>query len=304
MNVLVVDDDSSLRRTLRLSLELLGHQPVEARDSAAALDLLHHRTFEVAFLDLRLAQSTAWNSCRALLQSPPVCRSSWSRRTPRSKPPSRPCAAARSTICPSRSRPTSFAWCWIASPDCGGCNRRSMTWRSRSALSCPRSICRPTSRRCGEALDVAFKAAPSEATILLRGESGTGKGVLARAIHARSARAAGAVRHGPLPEPVGRAAGERIVRPRPRRLHRSRARHGGQSRRGRGGHAVSRRNRRSAAGAAAEAAATAARKVLRARRRNADARRQRAHDRRDEPRPGSRNRRGPLPRRPVLPARM
>ena len=41
-----------------------------------------------------------------------------------------------------------------------------------------------------EALDVAFKTAASEATILLRGESGTGKGVLARAIHARSQRAA------------------------------------------------------------------------------------------------------------------
>jgi len=40
------------------------------------------------------------------------------------------------------------------------------------------------------ALDVAFKTAASEATILLRGESGTGKGVLAGAIHARSPRAA------------------------------------------------------------------------------------------------------------------
>jgi NtrC-family two-component system response regulator AlgB len=37
-------------------------------------------------------------------------------------------------------------------------------------------------------LDVAFKAAPSDVTVLLRGESGTGKGVLARAIHARSSR--------------------------------------------------------------------------------------------------------------------
>jgi NtrC-family two-component system response regulator AlgB len=42
-----------------------------------------------------------------------------------------------------------------------------------------------------EALEVAFKTAASEATILLRGESGTGKGVLAQAIHARSSRAAG-----------------------------------------------------------------------------------------------------------------
>ena len=42
-----------------------------------------------------------------------------------------------------------------------------------------------------EAMDVAFKAAATDATILLRGESGTGKGVLARAIHARSDRAGG-----------------------------------------------------------------------------------------------------------------
>ncbi len=42
-----------------------------------------------------------------------------------------------------------------------------------------------------QALDVAFKAAASEASILIRGESGTGKGVLARAVHARSLRSDG-----------------------------------------------------------------------------------------------------------------
>jgi NtrC-family two-component system response regulator AlgB len=40
-----------------------------------------------------------------------------------------------------------------------------------------------------EALSTALKAAASTATILLRGENGTGKGVLARVIHAHSARA-------------------------------------------------------------------------------------------------------------------
>ena len=42
-----------------------------------------------------------------------------------------------------------------------------------------------------QALEVAFKAAASDAVILLAGESGTGKSVVARAIHARSPRAAG-----------------------------------------------------------------------------------------------------------------
>jgi NtrC-family two-component system response regulator AlgB len=40
-------------------------------------------------------------------------------------------------------------------------------------------------------LAAAYRAAASEATILLRGESGTGKGVVARAIHAHSPRAGG-----------------------------------------------------------------------------------------------------------------
>lgn len=40
-----------------------------------------------------------------------------------------------------------------------------------------------------QVLDVANHVAPTEATVLLRGESGTGKGVLAKAMHARSLRA-------------------------------------------------------------------------------------------------------------------
>lgn len=43
-----------------------------------------------------------------------------------------------------------------------------------------------------QTLEIAFKAAESEATILLLGENGTGKSVLARAIHQHSPRAEGA----------------------------------------------------------------------------------------------------------------
>jgi NtrC-family two-component system response regulator AlgB len=42
-----------------------------------------------------------------------------------------------------------------------------------------------------QALEVAFKAAPSQATILIGGESGTGKSVVARAVHAQSPRSTG-----------------------------------------------------------------------------------------------------------------
>ena len=54
-------------------------------------------------------------------------------------------------------------------------------------------------------LELAFQAAPSQATILLQGESGTGKEVFARMIHERSSRAHGpfvAVNCGALPEGI------------------------------------------------------------------------------------------------------
>ena len=54
------------------------------------------------------------------------------------------------------------------------------------------NILNSESPRMQKALDVAFKAAGSDATILLLGESGTGKSVLAKAIHRRSPRQAAA----------------------------------------------------------------------------------------------------------------
>ncbi len=46
----------------------------------------------------------------------------------------------------------------------------------------------PETRR---AIELARQVAPSDATVLIRGESGTGKGVIARAIHGWSDRSAG-----------------------------------------------------------------------------------------------------------------
>ena len=71
MNILVIDDDASLRRTLRASLEVLGHEAVEARDGAQALDLLSRRAFDTALLDLRLAQERGLDLLPRLLTLAP-----------------------------------------------------------------------------------------------------------------------------------------------------------------------------------------------------------------------------------------
>jgi two-component system, NtrC family, response regulator AlgB len=57
-------------------------------------------------------------------------------------------------------------------------------------LTVPEAVLQSEEPAMRQALELAFKVAATEATVLLRGESGTGKGVLSRAIHARSPRAA------------------------------------------------------------------------------------------------------------------
>ena len=59
MNILIVDDEASLRRTLRIALESMSHHVVEARDGRNALDALGREPLDLAFVDLRLGQEQA-----------------------------------------------------------------------------------------------------------------------------------------------------------------------------------------------------------------------------------------------------
>ena len=56
MNVLLIDDDDSLRRTTRIALESMDHKVTEAASGTKALEMLGRRPFQIALLDLRLGE--------------------------------------------------------------------------------------------------------------------------------------------------------------------------------------------------------------------------------------------------------
>jgi NtrC-family two-component system response regulator AlgB len=190
MNILIVDDEASLRRTLRTALESMGHSATEARDSAQALDVLAHRLFDVAFLDLRLAGERGMDLLPELLRLAPgldvVVITAY---------------ASVDTAVEAMRRgafdylPKPFTPDQLRIVLERSARLRRLHLHVEALLSQVRSVVPEADLHSEEpamkqALDVALKAAVSEATILLRGESGTGKGVLARAIHAHSPRAA------------------------------------------------------------------------------------------------------------------
>jgi NtrC-family two-component system response regulator AlgB len=190
MNILVIDDDASLRRTLRVSLEVLGHKAIEAADAAEALDTLARRSVDVTLLDLRLAQERGLDLLPRLLSLAPGLAVI--------------IVTAYATIETAVEAMRRGAFDYLPKPFTPEQLRvlldriarmKLLQYRVEDLEEQVRAVTPEVDLRTNEplmrqALDVAFKTAASEATILLRGESGTGKGVLARAIHARSPRAA------------------------------------------------------------------------------------------------------------------
>jgi two-component system, NtrC family, response regulator AlgB len=189
MDILLIDDDASLRRTLRLTLESMGHRAAEARDGAQALEALGQQRFDAAFLDLRLG--------RELDLLPELLRLK--------RGPSVVVMTAYATIETAVEAIRRGATDYLPKPfkpdqlrvtlDRVAAMRRLQSrvsnLEAQVRADTPEADLQTADPAMRQALDVAFRAAETEATILLRGESGTGKGVLARAVHARSGRADG-----------------------------------------------------------------------------------------------------------------
>jgi two-component system, NtrC family, response regulator AlgB len=193
MNILIVDDDPSLRKSLRLTLETLGHTVTEADSGAAAQGLLVQRLFDVAMLDLRLGREDGLDALLSLLRLAPglavIVMTAYATIETAVE-------AMRRGAMDYLPKPFTPSQLRVALDRLTQMRRlqshvEELEEQVRAAV--PEADLRTEEESMRRVLEVAFKAAASDATVLLRGESGTGKSVLARAIHARSRRAAAAL---------------------------------------------------------------------------------------------------------------
>jgi NtrC-family two-component system response regulator AlgB len=189
LRILVVDDDRGIRRMLALCLENAGYAVTAASTAEDALAEAQRRVFDLAFVDLRLGESDGTELLRELRRISP-----WIRVI---------IITAFGTIESAVEAMRLGASEYLLKPfDCA--QARTLAARYGEMIGMERQIAQyklssgagpdaadSASVSMRTVLDHARSAAVSEATVLLTGESGTGKSLLARAIHSWSNRAAG-----------------------------------------------------------------------------------------------------------------
>jgi NtrC-family two-component system response regulator AlgB len=189
LSVLIVDDEANIRKTLALSLELDGHSVIAVGNARDGLIQASLRAFDLLFLDLRLGTEKGLDHIAEFISGSP-----WIRIVIITA------YASVETAIEAMKRGAADYLSKPFTPD----QVRAVTRRvaeTRRAMAEAARLSEGEGREpptdldsrapaMQRALELARQAAPTDAAILLRGESGTGKGILARLIHAWSGRRA------------------------------------------------------------------------------------------------------------------
>jgi DNA-binding NtrC family response regulator len=211
--ILVVDDDPSVRASLRLALKRRGHRVVEAADPEAALAAAADSAVELVLQDMNFSRATSGDEGLALLgrlrvarpELPVVLMTAWG---------SIPLAVAgmRAGAADFLTKPWSNDGLVATVETALGlaAARRAVAAESsgrREALDARGEFTALAGEdpRVVAVLQLVARVAPTDASVLIAGESGTGKELVAEALHANSRRRSGPfvrVNAGGLPTPL------------------------------------------------------------------------------------------------------
>lgn len=189
LEVLVVDDAPRIRSTLSLCLEEDGHRVESARTWDEALHAARRRPFDAAFVDIRLGDRSGLDLIPELLDQLPWLKVLviTAHATVESAVEAMKRGAVDYLQKPFSTTEVRLAVRKIA--EVRNLEERVANLEEMVEESAPSALLQSADPEMTRVLETAREVAPTDATVLLRGESGTGKGVLARAIHAWSPRA-------------------------------------------------------------------------------------------------------------------
>jgi len=189
LRVLVVDDERNIRTTLRMCLEADGCQVVEAESAEAARAAVMRELYDLAFVDLRLDGSSGLDLLPELLAERPrlaiVMITAYATLDTAILAIKR---GARDYL-PKPFTPAQIRHVVEQVQKQIEVEQRLTDLEGRLEDAVPEVELASESLKMRAVLELVERAAASDVAVLFRGESGTGKGVVARALHVKSARA-------------------------------------------------------------------------------------------------------------------
>lgn len=189
LNILIVDDEPNIRKTLSMYLEGEGHGVVTVSNPRDALTEASSRSFDLAFVDLRLGTKTGLDLIPQLLAISPwikiIVITAYASVDTAVEAMKR--GAADYLVKPFIPSQVNLVVRRVA--EVRALEEKVVALQEALGQANPEVDLTSTNPIMQRTLALARQFAESNATILIHGESGTGKGVLARAIHAWSPRA-------------------------------------------------------------------------------------------------------------------
>lgn len=188
MRVLIVDDELGIRKTSRLAVETMGHEVVEAPSGARALKALEETPFDVCFLDVKLGADDGLDVLARLLQASPTLAVVMFTAFANIATAVEAMRRGAFDFIPKPFTPDQIRAVLAKVEKTRSLESKVRQLESQIADEAPAVDLGSAEPAMQRALQIAFRAAETPATVLVLGPSGTGKSVLAREVHKRSAQ--------------------------------------------------------------------------------------------------------------------
>ena len=188
MRILIVDDEPGIRKTTRIAVETAGHAVVEAPNAHRALKAADEEPFDACFLDVKLGADDGLEVLAKLLKIQPALAVVMFTAYANIATAVEAMRRGAFDFIPKPFTPDQIRGVLAKIAKTHALETRVRSLENELARESPPvdlESAEPTTQR---ALQIAFKAAETPASILLLGPSGTGKSILAREIHQRSAQ--------------------------------------------------------------------------------------------------------------------
>lgn len=188
--ILVVDDDDAHRGMLRTMLRSWGYTVEEAGDGDKAVELVHEKAFDVVLTDVRMARMDGIRTLKGILAYNPalpvVLMTAYS--SVETAVEALRLGAYDYLIKPLDFEALRHTLGQAIEHSRLSVENRELRRQLTDAAARPDILGRSPAIR--DMLQIISTVAPTEATVLITGQSGTGKELVARALHEGSARAA------------------------------------------------------------------------------------------------------------------